>query len=96
MIDSTQSWNISEDCCVDEEGEDNAGNEGIDDGADAEEDEEDRDRDDGGKTTAQAMKRTSLERNDYEEEGDVGQGDDRECQEDEDNDVNEGDEDDEG
>ena len=47
-------------------------------------------------TTGQAMKRMSLERNDYEEEGDVGQGDDRECQADEDNDVNEGDEDDEG
>ena len=43
-------------------------------------------------TTGQAMKRMSLERNDYEEEADVGQGDDREGQEDEDNDVNEGDE----
>ena len=42
--------------------------------------------------TAQAMKRTSLERNDYEEEGDVGQGDDGECQEDEDNGVSVGDE----
>jgi len=52
---------------------------------------EDNDGDDG-----QTMKRMSLERNDYEEEADVGQGDDRECQEDEDNDVNEGDEDDEG
>ena len=36
MIDPTQSWNISGDCCVDEEGEDNAGNEGIGDDADAE------------------------------------------------------------
>jgi hypothetical protein len=35
-------------------------------------------------TTGQAMKRMSLERNDYEKEGDVGRGDDRECQ-----DVNE-------
>jgi hypothetical protein len=42
------------------------------------------------------MKRTSLERNAYEEEGDVGEGDDVECQEDEDNDVNEDDEDDDG
>ena len=81
-----------EEYCEREEGEGNAGIEGIDDGADAEEDEEDRDRDDGGKTTAQAMKRTSLERNDYEEEGDVGQGDDGECQEDEDNGVSVGDE----
>ena len=54
-----------EEYCEREEWEGNAGIEGIDDGADAEEDEEDRDRDDGGKTTAQAMKRTSLERNDY-------------------------------
>ena len=82
-----------EEYCEREEGEGNAGIEGIDDGADAEgdEDEGDRDRDDDGKTTAQAMKRTSLERNDCEEEGDVGQGDDGECQEDEDNGVNEGD-----
>ena len=63
MIDPTQSWNISEDCCVDEEGEDNAGNEGIDDGADAEEDEdvEDRDRDNEGKSTAKAVKGTLWE-----------------------------------
>ena len=73
--------------CEGEEGEGNVGNEGIDDDADVEgdEDEGDRDRDDDGKTTAQAMKRTSLERNDYEEEGDVGQGGDGECHEDEDN-----------
>jgi hypothetical protein len=83
-----------EECCEEEEGEGNAGNEGIDYDTDTEgdEDEEDKDRDDEGKTTAQAMKRTSLERNDYEEEGDVGQGDDGECQEDEDNGVNVGDE----
>ena len=42
------------------------------------------------------MKRTSLERNDYEEGGDVGQDDDGECQGDEDNDVNEDDEDNDG
>ena len=60
------------------------------------EDEEDKDRDDEGKPTARAMKRTSLERNDYEEEGDLGQDNDGECQEDEDNDVNEDDEDNDG
>ena len=62
-----------------EEGEGNAGNKGIDDDADADgdEDKEDRYRDDDGKTTAHAMKQTSLERNDSEEEGDVGQGDEK-------------------
>ena len=85
-------------CCEEEEGEGNVGNEGIDDDADIEgdEDEEDKDRDDEGKTTARAMKRTSLERNDYEEEGDVGQDNDGECQEDDDNDDNEDDEDNDG
>ena len=87
-----------EECCEEEEREGNTGNEGIDDDADAEgdEDEGDKDRDDEGKTTAQAMKRTSLERNDYEEEGCVGQGNDGECQEDEDNDVDEDNEDNDG
>ena len=54
-----------EEYCEGEEGEGNAGNERIDDDADAkgDKDGEDRDRDDGRKTTAQAMKRTSLEKN---------------------------------